>query len=236
MPARASILDCRQADNSKAPRLSLTECRRQWHAAQSRWVARGVGPFCYRMGFSGCLLYAVYVCFAIGWIVLVVMLLGGVFGETPFLLNGRAVGRMKSLEFTAFMLVAWSGLACLFIPAARRGLRVLRGVAPPPSLGTLPPLECTFEYHTNEGIAFESRERVAMPDRLGDGPDEPVLYDHERPEWATLPAGLWPPIRPSATGAWEADGPGALRRTALAALCCLGSPLAITVYLALFGP
>jgi hypothetical protein len=234
VPARANILACRLTDVSQAKEQSLTEIRQRWRARHAGLTARGVGPFWYWMGFEGFFLYGVYVCFGFGWIVLLAMLVAEVFGNTPFLLNGRPVDRVKALEFIAFLLIAWSGLALLFLPRARRGLRVLRGRAPLSTLGPHPPLECTFAFRTVEGESVGAHERVSAPDRLGEGADEPVLYDRQRPEWATLPAGLSPPIRPSPEGGWEAEGPGTFQRTALVALCGLGAPLAATAFWALF--
>ena len=130
------------------------------------------------------------------------------------------------------LLIAWLALGLLFLSQGRKMRAVQLGQVAPTSPDYHLELSCTFEYRLPLGEVVEARDTVIFNRRLGGEPTEPVLYDATRPERAILLNGLCPRVRVAPDGAWEAgEGPGALRRTVLLALCWLGSlPMSYIVW------
>jgi hypothetical protein len=121
-------------------------------------------------------------------------------------------------------LVACLATGLFILSGGRRVRSVWSGQVPPASLNPYPQLSCTFEYRLPEGDIFTAEDTVTFNSQLDDEPTQPVLYDPARPDRAILLNGLCPRVEVAPDGAWEAgEGPGALRRTVLLALCWLGS-------------
>jgi hypothetical protein len=122
------------------------------------------------------------------------------------------------------LLIGWLALGLLILSQGRRVHSVLLGQIPPTGLASHLELRCDFEYRLPRGNVVKATDTVSFNSQLGDEPMEPVLYDATRPERANLLNGLCPQVRVGPGGTWEGgEGPGALRRTVLLALCWLGS-------------